>query len=79
MVRLQVKYCYNEYDLNEFLKTLCVNDSTKYPKLHLIQYLPKVEGEGHDYYDEELNEMRSKAVAGCSIVAMVQYFDEIAE
>ena len=60
--RIQVKYCYSESDLNQFLSTLSVE--TGYPRLHNIQYLMNVNAtQGSE----------SLSFEG-SIIAMVQYF-----
>ena len=85
MIKLQVKYCYSEEELNNFLLTL--NLDIKYkdtsdvvcadcPRLQGIQYLPKVKGTGGDYYNED-GEKMCRAEAGCDIVAIVSYFAEI--
>ncbi len=60
---IQVKYCYSEEELNEFLKTLHT-DAALAPRLHNIQYLPNVNGEGDD----------SKVSISNSVIAIVQYW-----
>ena len=79
---LQVKYCYSEEELNDFLSTLNVtvqDDSGKLlytpkcPRLQSIQYLPKVKGEQHEYINED-GEKMCRGEAGCDIVAVVMYF-----
>lgn len=61
---VQVKYCYTEEELNEFLKTLHTEAGLK-PRLHSIQYVSTVDGGGHDDTFSVVN----------SIVAVVQYFE----
>jgi len=82
MERIQVKYCYNLDELNEFLKTLNINNKygpTKYPCLANVQYLPKVYGNGveKNFADEE--GITASADVGCDIAAVVQYFIDIPE
>ena len=60
---VQVKYCYTEEELNEFLKTLHTEAGLK-PRLHSIQYCATVEGKGNN----------DSAEVGSSVVAIVQYF-----
>ena len=60
---IQVKYCYSEESLNEFLKTLHTDVSLT-PKLHNIQYMANVDGKGDD----------SKVSISNGIIAMVQYW-----
>ena len=71
---LQVKYCYTEEELNEFLKTLTVN-SVKLPSLHSIQYCARVSGGDNvsfspDGEKEVLTSIKSE------VIAVVQYFVE---
>lgn len=60
-VRLQVKYCYSEDEVNKFLMKL---STTEYPKVQSIQYCGKVQGEGTD----------QSVSVGSDVVAIVQYF-----
>lgn len=68
MEKLQVKFCHSLDELNEFLKTLSVTNSTC-PHLHTIQYLPDMSAKGNvDIFD-----------INSSVVSIVQYFVDIEE
>ena len=60
---IQVKYCYSEEELNSFLKTLHT-DASLAPRLHNIQYMTNVNGQGDD----------SKVSISNSVIAIVQYW-----
>lgn len=69
---LQVKYCYSEGSLNEFLKTLHTQASLT-PRLQSISYMADVKGKGGQEYDSDGN-LRDKMSLSNDIVAIVQYF-----
>lgn len=69
---LQVKYCYSEEEVNDFLKTLHTQASLT-PRLHNISYMADVHGKGGQEYDIDGN-LRDKMSISNDIVAIVQYF-----
>ena len=62
-MKLQVKYCYNEIELNDFLATL--NIDGELPKVHNITYIPQCSGSGEN----------DKVQIGSEIIAVVQYVE----
>ena len=62
-MKLQVKYCYSETELNDFLATLHVN--SELPKVHNISFIPQCTAS-----DEE-----KTVQIGCEIIAIVQYIE----
>lgn len=76
MKRLQIKYCYSEEEVNEFLKTLAV-DNIGCPRLHTIQYCSKVSGDGVEKNYADNDGVTAKAQVNSDIIAIVQYFVEV--
>ena len=64
-MHVQVKYCFSEEELNNFLKTLHVAGDLL-PRLHTIQYMANVRGDVQE----------DKGSISNSVIAMVQYFIE---
>ena len=80
MKKLQVKYCYSETELNEFLLTLGVSGvetAIGRPMLHSVQYCPRQTGKSFDYYTEDGQKSEISITGG--VIAIVQYLIEVEE
>lgn len=71
---VQVKYCYTEEELNEFLKTLNFSTlSDTSPTLFNIQYMANMHGDGVEKHYADNEGIIAKVTIGNDIIAMVQY------
>ena len=67
MLRCQVKYCYSEKELNEFLLTINMGKDCATPYLQNIQYMANMHIKG-----------KKDVVDGCNdVVALVHYIVDV--
>jgi len=67
MLKMRVKYCESEAELNKFLENLSLDDN--YPRLHNIVYIPRPDGVGND---------SSYSISG-NVIAAVQYVEKVGD
>lgn len=81
-VVLQVKYCYSEQELNEFLATLqlplkSIDIDVEKPTLYGIQYMANMRGNGVETAEPDENGVKAKVIVDNGVIAMVQYYTVI--
>lgn len=74
MKKLKIKYCYSEEETNQFLERLFLDEL--YPRLHSIQYMARVQGDGVEKNYADDNGVTATAQVNSDIIAVVQYFVE---